>query len=96
MNHLTAPTIAVPHARIAGRPTSARSGVSEPAVLGVARERWLRWLVAVRVWPRCGPAARPRLTTGPSARNLLAVSRQLTLRIRDVLRVLDGEQPVRQ
>jgi hypothetical protein len=31
-----------------------------------------------------------------SARNLVAVSLQLALRIRDVLRVLDGEQPLRQ
>jgi hypothetical protein len=59
-------------------------------------ERWLCWLRTVRLWPRCGPAARPTSTTVPSARNLVAVSLQLTLRIRDVLRVLDGEQPLRQ
>jgi hypothetical protein len=42
------------------------------AALG-PRERWLRWLRTVPVWPRPGPTTGPTSMTDPSAHDFLAV-----------------------
>jgi len=55
-------------------------------------ERWLRWMVTVRLWPRCGPTATPALPRGRRRTTSSRASRKSTPQNRDLLRILDGEQ----